>query len=328
MRIVYILLLGLLVAIANANFCTYFGNRASSYEPRLTRCNTYRQNSCCRPDEEEIGFNVDPIFNGEESSDCQGTVNLLRCWICHPQQNTFYRDERLTVCEATCNRILQHCGGARWRDGHVRDYYGSGSALCREMGFNVDNSNCFDVSAARHTVAFTSKLATLVTLFAGILLTGLLTKTSQLNVAMIGVVVTTILMASPSNAQITSTRAREVANWANSVSLFINNLADEQLLVNKAQALFDDAEYNEVDVNGSEIVDNIRQRLNTFAAEKLDALDRMATTVANEYNKFIRGTRSHPYRNPEDLPRNVYRDSDASDHLPYDRLTFDRLVLI
>jgi len=219
---------------------------------------------------------------------------------------------------------MQQCGGARWRDGRVNDYYRSGSELCREMGFNVASSDCFS-SAAKHLI---SKLATIITLFAGFLLTGLLTKSSQLNVAMIGIVVTIILMANPGNAQISSARAREVTTWAERISIFINSLADEQLLVNEAQSLFDNAEYNEVNVDGNGIVEHIRERLSTFAAKKLNALDRMATTVANEYNKFIGGTRRHPYNYPEDLPRSVYRDSDASDHLPYDQLNFDRLVLI
>ena len=320
------ILLGILVTTANASFCSYFGNRKPGYEPDLRRCGTYRGNSCCQPDEEDISFNVDPIFHGQEGSDCQATVNLLRCWICHPQQNMFYRNEMLTVCEDMCNRMLGHCGGALWRDGRVRDYYGNGTALCREMGFNVSNTNCFTASSAgvKHTPG---KLGTLIALFAGVLLTGLLTRSSQLNAVIIGIIVTTVLLAHPSSAQ-DSTRAQEVVQWAERISLFINELASDQLLAEDAQALFDNVEYNEVPVNGSEVVEQIRERLATFAEDKLNALNRMATTVADEYNRFIRGTREQPYGYPEELPASVYRDSDASDHLPYDQLTFDRLVLI
>ena len=335
MELVRIVLLGLLATIASANadsssadYCTYFGNREPGREPRLMRCQSYRENSCCQPDEEDISFNVDPIFNGQEGSDCQNTVNYLRCWICHPGQNMFYRNETLTVCQGMCNRLLADCGGARWRDGRVRDYYRNGLEFCQEMGFNVATSDCFTASsAARRTATFTSKLSTLVTLFAGFLLTGLLTKSSQLNAIMICMVVTVILLATPSSAQ-TQLRAQEVDDWSDSISLFINNLANEYLLLDEAQALFDAVEYNEVPVNGSEIVEHIRERLSSFAEDKLRALDKMATTVAREYNQFVREQRELTFSNPEELPLSVYRDSDASDHLPYDQLTFDRLVLV
>ena len=320
-----ILLLGLLVTIANASFCSYFGNREPGYEPDLMRCGDYRDNSCCQPDEENIGFDVDPIFHGEEGTDCQAIVDMLRCWICHPQQNTFYKNEILTLCEGMCSRLLDRCGRALWRDGRVSDYYSNGTALCKEMGFNIANTDCFTAGfGARNTA---SKLATLITLFAGFLLTGLLTKSSQLNAVIIGIVVTTVLLANPSNAQDTA-RSQDVIRWADFISVFINELANDQLLVDDAQALFDNVEYNEDPVNGSADVELIRQRLATFAEDKLNALNRLATTMANEYNQFIRGNREQPYRYPEDLPASVYRDSDASDHLPYDQLTFDRLVLI
>ena len=317
-----ILLLGL-VSMASASFCSYFGNREPGYEPDLNRCSDYRGNSCCQPDEEEIGFDVDPVFDGDVEGGCQSTVDRLRCWICHPEQNVFYRNEVLTLCEGMCNRLLSDCGGALWRDGRVRDYYNNGTTLCREMGFNIANTDCF-TSSARHILG--KQWATLVTLLAGFLLTGMITKSSQLNAVLIGIVITLILLANPSNAQ--QTRAQEVMGWAESISLFINDLANDQLLVNEAQALFDNVEYNEVPVNGSEIVQEIRERLGSFAQDKLNALNRMATTVADEYNRFIRGSRVQPYSNPEDLPPSVYRDSDASDHLPYDQLTFDRFVLI
>ena len=319
-----ILLLGLLVTIADASFCSYFGNREPSYEPDLRRCGDYRDYSCCQPDEEDIGFNVDPIFHGEEGSDCQALVDTLRCWICHPRQNVFYKNEVLTLCEGMCSRLLDRCAGALWRDGRVRDYYNNGTTLCTEMGFNTANTDCFSAgSGARNTA---SKLATLITLFAGFLLTGLLTKSSQLNTVIIGIVVATILLAHPSSAQ--QARSQQIVGWADLISIFINELANDQLLVDDAQALFDNVEYNEVPVNGSAVVEQIRQRLATFAEDKLNALDRLATTMANEYNQFIRGNREQPYSYPEDLPASVYRDSDASDHLPYDQLIFDRLVLI
>lgn len=327
----YIILLGLVLAsTADENFCTYFHNREPGYEPRLRTCVAYRGNSCCQPDEENIGFNVDPIFHGAVSPECEAIVNQLRCWICHPRQNRFYRNETLTVCRETCGRLLQDCGSALWRDGRVYNYYRNGIEFCEEMGFNVANSQCFSIaatSAARRTATFTSKLATLVMLFAGFLLTGVLTKSSQFNAVMLGIVVMTILLATPSIAQ-TSSRSREVTEWADRVSIFFNNLADNQLLVNQAQALFDSAEYNEESVNGSEITEHIRQRLSTFAADKLEALERMTNTVANEYNQFVRSNREQPYRNPSSLPLSIYRDSDDSNHLPYDELTFDRLVAI
>ena len=205
----------------------------------------------------------------------------------------------------------------------MRDYYNNGTALCREMGFNIANTDCF-TSSARYIVG--KRWGTLVTLLAGFLLTGMITKSSQLNVVLIVIVVTIVLLANPSNAQ--QTRAQEIMGWADSISVFINDLANDQLLVDEAQALFESVEYNEIPVNGSEVVEGIRGRLGLFAEDKLNALNRMANTVANEYNRFIRGSRAQPYSNPEDLPPSIYRDSDASDHLPYDQQTFDRLVFI
>jgi len=307
------------VSSASANYCTYFHNRAPSREPQLMMCERYRDNSCCQPDEERIGFDVDPAFHRDITSQCAYRLSLLRCWICHPQQNIFYNNETLTVCPGLCNDILSDCGDSAWRDGRVRDYYRNGRELCEEMGFNVQSTDCFTAAA---TKGLANKLTTLVTLLAGFLLTGFLSKSSHMNMGMIGIVLTIVLLAVPSHAQ--TARSNEVINWAQSISSFIQDLADQQLLVERAQELFDNAEYNETEVDGMEVVQQVRQELSTFAADKLNALDRMRSTLLEEYDQF-----NGPLpRSPEGFPANIYRDSDVSEHLSDEQLTFDRFVLI
>ena len=250
---------------------------------------------------------------------CTYRLTLLRCWICHPEQNTFYNNETLTVCPGLCDGILGQCGGALYRDGRVRDYYRTGTELCEDMGFIVQNTNCFTAAA---TKGLASKLTTLVTLLAGFMLTGLLSKSSQLNIGIIGILLTLILLAVPSHGQ--DARSMEVIDWAQRVSEFIQEVASEHLLVDDAQDLFDNVEYNEREVNGSEVVERIRQELSTFADDKLNALERMRSTVLREYDQFAGPL---PYESPEELPTSIYRDSDVTEHLPGNRLTFDRSVL-
>lgn len=132
--------------IAIENYCPYFKNRAPVPQPSLKNCTWYKENACCLQTELDLIFPqvLTPLGASEK---CLRYTNFLMCYVCAPEQNLFYIDERLTVCEAFCNKWFAACGDAKLKGMKIKGLFNSGKEFCQARKFSVDDtssSNCFN----------------------------------------------------------------------------------------------------------------------------------------------------------------------------------------
>lgn len=129
-------------------YCSFFNNRAPKPQPTLKNCTWYKENSCCLQREIQATFGkVKPLQGASQA--CFTFINYLTCYICAPNQNLFYRKERLYVCENFCNALYEACNSAILKGSVIRDLYANGMEFCASRsGFIVINStaddNCFN----------------------------------------------------------------------------------------------------------------------------------------------------------------------------------------
>ena len=108
-------------------YCSFFNNRAPRPVTNLKNCTWYRNSSCCLQREIDATFGqVQPLRGA--SPQCQLWLNFLICYICSPDQNHFYRRERLTVCEEVCDGFLQACGDAVADGKKIQETYKTGES--------------------------------------------------------------------------------------------------------------------------------------------------------------------------------------------------------
>lgn len=126
------------------NYCPYFENRAPRPQPDLQNCTWYRKNSCCLSKELTIILENIPPPTGA-NSECLKMLNYLMCFVCAPNQNEFYKNERLTVCQAFCNQLFDACGDAYLKGSKISDFYLSGVDFCLSRKFKVstDENECY-----------------------------------------------------------------------------------------------------------------------------------------------------------------------------------------
>ena len=133
-------------------FCPFFNNRGPSEQPGLQNCTWFKKKSCCMQQEIEATFgSVKPLQGASVS--CQKHTNYLMCYICAPNQNIFYKRERLTVCEEFCDSLFEACKNAILKGSVIQDLYSNGKAFCESRSYQVEsekdrkNKNyklCFD----------------------------------------------------------------------------------------------------------------------------------------------------------------------------------------
>ena len=114
-------------------YCSFFNNRAPQPVTNLKNCTWYRNSSCCLQREIDATFGQVKPLRGA-SPRCQLWLNYLICYICSPDQNHFYRRERLTVCEEVCDGFLQACGDAMADGKRISETYNTGMARTISMG--------------------------------------------------------------------------------------------------------------------------------------------------------------------------------------------------
>lgn len=133
-------------------YCSFFNNRAPRPVTNLKNCTWYRNSSCCLQREIDATFGqVQPLRGA--SPRCQLWLNYLICYICSPDQNHFYRRERLTVCEEVCDGFLQACGDAVADGKKIRETYNTGRLFCEGRSFSVkkrSSGQCFHFDIASH----------------------------------------------------------------------------------------------------------------------------------------------------------------------------------
>ena len=131
------------------NYCPYFKNRAPAPQPSLKNCTWYKDNACCLQTELDLIFpQVLPPLGASDK--CLRYTNFLMCYVCAPDQNLFYNDERLTVCEAFCDKWFAACGEAKLKGMKIKELFKSGKEFCQARKFSVGDtsgSNCFTYDA-------------------------------------------------------------------------------------------------------------------------------------------------------------------------------------
>lgn len=133
-------------------YCSFFNNRAPQAQPGLKNCTWFKGNSCCQQQEIEATFGVVKPLIGA-SVQCQRFINYLMCYICAPNQNTFYQKERLTVCESFCHSFYEACLGASLKGNRIVELYPNGTEFCISRRFRVGSSNCFSFDVSLDTKA-------------------------------------------------------------------------------------------------------------------------------------------------------------------------------
>lgn len=127
------------------NYCPYFKNRAPVPQPGLKNCTWYKKNACCLQSELDLIFpSVSPPLGASER--CLRYTNFLMCYVCAPDQNLFYDNERLTVCGGFCDKWFAACGDAKFKGMKIKELFKSGKEFCRARKFSVGEAtgkDCF-----------------------------------------------------------------------------------------------------------------------------------------------------------------------------------------
>ena len=126
-------------------YCPYFNNRGPSRQDNLRNCSWYKDNSCCYDEEIDFAFRQLTPLSGA-SQDCSRYLNYLYCYICAPNQNTFFKEFTLTVCEEFCDLVYGACEGAQLKGRKIGNIYKNGKEFCRGRRFETDvqaNGKCF-----------------------------------------------------------------------------------------------------------------------------------------------------------------------------------------
>ena len=128
----------------NHSFCSFFNNRAPKAQPGLKNCTWFKGNSCCQEQEIKATFGRMKPLKGA-SVECQKYINYLMCYICAPNQNLFYRQERLTVCVEFCDKLYDACQTAILKGSIIGKLYENGKEFCLSRRFQVEEGSdtCF-----------------------------------------------------------------------------------------------------------------------------------------------------------------------------------------
>lgn len=154
------------------NYCPYFKNRAPSPQRNLNNCTWYKDDACCLQEELDIILNgIQPLVGA--SQECQRHTNYLMCYVCAPNQDTFYKDERLTVCDEFCGNWYSACSKARLKGIQIGSLYGTGAEFCQARKFLVkerSSGKCFYYAPPSHSPAAAAHPAGLFSLAAIVIL--------------------------------------------------------------------------------------------------------------------------------------------------------------
>ena len=158
-------------------YCSFFANRAPKIQLGLRNCTWFKENSCCAQKEIDAIFGKVKPLRGASPA-CQRYTNYLMCYICAPNQNTFYMLERLTVCEEFCDAWFQACQTAILKGSIIKQLYSNGSEFCSSRRFRTDslyNKKCFFFDA-KFDKSLANKLTNAGNLWIFILLSVILTR--------------------------------------------------------------------------------------------------------------------------------------------------------
>lgn len=133
-------------------YCPYFQNREPTRQENLKNCTWYQDNACCSDAEVEFAFSqLTPLPGADDR--CQKYLNYLYCYICAPNQNSFFSTNTLTVCEEFCNDVFFACGSTLLKGRRIKELYSNGKEFCISRRFRVDrevNGKCFAFDGEKH----------------------------------------------------------------------------------------------------------------------------------------------------------------------------------
>ncbi|GFN74273.1 voltage-dependent calcium channel subunit alpha-2/delta-3-like [Plakobranchus ocellatus] len=124
--------------------CTYFYNaRSPSPEAGLVNCTWYTSKSCCKRTEVTSVFAaMDPLYGASEL--CRNYINYLMCFFCSPDQEKFYKLNRVHVCLDYCEALYEECRSAGFNKILIGEAYANGTSFCEAQNFAVvENAECF-----------------------------------------------------------------------------------------------------------------------------------------------------------------------------------------
>ena len=141
------------------HYCPYFKNRAPSPQSNLENCKWFRDNACCLNHELRDIFSAITTPLKAASEECSKHTSYLMCYVCAPNQETFYEDERLTVCEEFCDRWYTSCQNAIWKGFIVKDLYNSSAEFCKARKFLVASKGdklrgCYSLTVDENSASF------------------------------------------------------------------------------------------------------------------------------------------------------------------------------
>lgn len=148
-------------------YCSFFANRAPNIQLDLKNCTWFKENSCCRQREIDAIFSrVKPLRGASPA--CQRYTNYLMCYVCAPNQNTFYRMESLTVCEEFCDVWYDACQTAILKGSVIKELYSNGSEYCDSRRFKVlpaSTRKCFFFDAKQDKSTASDLIMSLISLY-------------------------------------------------------------------------------------------------------------------------------------------------------------------
>ena len=139
-------------SLASARVCPYWRDKAPEKQLYLQDCAEYNSVSCCtRAEAASIMETTDAWlenldgdrYGGEQ---CKAMLRRLSCWVCSPDQELFFVDGKLRVCERMCNTLLDICADTVFdhSESTFSDLFSSGTALCNHFQYTVDVCSCFE----------------------------------------------------------------------------------------------------------------------------------------------------------------------------------------
>ena len=132
------------------NFMFPGGGRTPKEAYSLSNCTWYKEQSCCRHTEVTSVFKAMMPLETSNSK-CYNLMNYLMCYFCSPEQEYWFRSQRLHICTSYCSQIYSQCKDATYNGETIGKKYENGQKFCEAQLFNVVESHyerCFDFDSS------------------------------------------------------------------------------------------------------------------------------------------------------------------------------------
>ncbi|XP_074648904.1 uncharacterized protein LOC141904238 [Tubulanus polymorphus] len=315
-------------------WCSFFNNRAPTPQPELKNCTWFRANSCCLQREIDSTFvKVKPLQGASPA--CLRYLNYLMCYICAPDQNKFYRRERLTVCEPFCDAFYNVCKSAILKGSVIRDLYDNGRKFCESRRFEVGNDKrCFnhqmeDVYNGSARSGYNLSIEIIVISICIALISVDTTPTMTLKqftkrnnengrssssgrgwgvrgsvAELVFFVIILLSLFSPVHAS-----SINVSDWSKEISRDLTSVSESTMFDDQIQSVYSEAKYFSRFKNASRVIHDIQTKLENFFKGQLKAVDELSEAVKRIHSTELT---DHQQSSLKNLPQHVFIDADDS----------------